>query len=136
MKRLSDNGLTIVELVIVGTVISILAAIGFSSYYTAAQKEKKSQAQSTTMQIKSHLNQYFADTSSYPATKADLITYLKTKEMQLATALDAPNNPYLYKGTGKDTCTTADKDCTAFLLSVSKTYWHGGGDEADITVTP
>gem|GEM_PF-6239878 len=137
MKKLSDKGLTIVELLIVFTIITILAIVGFTSYNTALQKEKKSQAQSTVMQVKSRLNQYFTDASAYPATKADLITYLnKSKETQLVALFDAPNNPYLYKGSGKDECTTAENDCSSFSITVSKSYWHGGGDDTDITVAP
>lgn len=137
--KLSEDGLTIVELLIVFLIMGILTAIGITSYISAKNKENKSKAQSVVVQIKSKLDQYYIDKNSYPATKDELTKYLNDSKLwAVANDFNAVGNPYSYAGSAaeNESCTQAANDCTTYTLTAYKTYWRGGGDEADIVYKP
>lgn len=136
MKRtnLGSKGFTIVELLIVIVIIGILATIGFVSFSSAQNKAKKSKAQSTVSQVKSKLGEYFSENNAYPASKADVTTYLNGNG-GASTATEFGNDAYTYAATPAG-CTTAADDCTDFTLTAAKSYWNGGDSDDDITVTP
>lgn len=133
ISKLNSKGFTIVELLIVIVIIGILATIGFVSFSSAQNKAKKSKAQSTVSQVKSKLGEYFADNNSYPASKADVSTYL-TGNGGASTATEFADANYGYSATPAG-CTTAANDCTAFTLTASKAYWNGGSGDSDLSVT-
>jgi len=67
MKR---NGFTLIEVMVVTTIIAILAAVGMVSYQTANQKARDGKRKADMEQIRSALEMYKADsaTNAYPAT--------------------------------------------------------------------
>lgn len=134
VQKLNAKGFTIVELLIVIVIIGILATIGFVSFSSAQNKAKKSKAQSTVSQVKSKLGEYFADKNSYPSSKGDVTTYLQGNG-GASTAGEFGGDAYGYTATPTG-CTTAANDCTGFTLTAAKTYWNGGTDDADLSVTP
>lgn len=73
MKRLraSSKGFTILELLVVITVIAILATIMVVSYDGIQQRARDAQRASDVTQLKIALEKYFAANSQYPAPCAD-----------------------------------------------------------------
>lgn len=73
MKRLwaSSKGFTVLELLVVITVIAILATIVIVSYSGIQERARDSERDSHVTQLKIALEKYFADNSQYPACGAD-----------------------------------------------------------------
>ena len=126
-NKLSSKGFTIVELLIVIVIIGILATIGFVSFSSAQNKAKKSKAQSTVSQVKSKLGEYFSENNSYPAAKADVVTYLEGNGgASTAGEFGTANYEYTAEPAG---CTTAADDCTSFELTALASYWNADAAE-------
>jgi len=64
---MKSRGFTLIELMVVISIIAILTAIGLVSYSAVAKQGRDSKRQSDLRSIQSALEQYRADQSSYPA---------------------------------------------------------------------
>jgi general secretion pathway protein G len=60
------KGFTIIELLVVVTIIGVLATIGMVSYQAANQRARNGRREADIEQIRSALEMYRADTSTYP----------------------------------------------------------------------
>ncbi|HMG36784.1 MAG TPA: type II secretion system protein [Blastocatellia bacterium] len=69
-----QRGFTLLELVMVMTIIVILAAIGVTSYHTLQQKARESVLKQDLRELRKCLDQYAADREKLPATLDDLVT--------------------------------------------------------------
>jgi len=74
-----QRGTTIIELMMVVTIVGILATLATPSYYQSAIKAKETALKHNLFTIRDVLDQYRADRGTYPAMLAELASagYLK-----------------------------------------------------------
>lgn len=127
VKRFTlQRGFTLMELLVVISIIAILIALGAISYTTAQQKGRDARRQGDMRGWGQALEQYYADTSSaYPASCDPGATYL-----QAGIPSDPKGGSYAYT----KTCTTSTYCLCAELESTGKGNSNDDGDtNADCT---
>ena len=78
MKR-NEKGFTLVELIVVMTIIVIITSVGMVSYATAGSKARDSRRMADLERIRSALEMYRADNKIYPSDETTLGSeYLKS----------------------------------------------------------
>jgi general secretion pathway protein G len=82
-------GFTLIELMIVMTIVGILAAIAVPNYQWALIRAREAVLQENLYGIRSAIDQYFADQGSYPDKLDDLITRKYLREI--------PRDPFTKK---------------------------------------
>jgi len=87
--RTSRRGFTLIELMIVVTIIGILAAIAAPSYQWGIIRAREAVLKEDLYSIRSTLDQYYADQGKYPDALDDLV-----KQRYLH---DIPKDPFLNK---------------------------------------
>ena len=148
--RRGTKGFTIVELIIIITVIGILATIGIISWSGAQNRAKKTSFQANSEQVKLKLGEYFTEKNRYPKNKAGVCTHLQ--DIQSTTLYTefctGPNNAaYTYTASATTpppvtTCydaadiPTNTPACSTYTIVVAKTSWNGVASESDISVAP
>ncbi len=75
----TEQGFTLIELMIAVAVIGILVAIGLPSYNSAVRKGHRADAQAALMDIASRQQQMLVDTRKYVATVGELHTSVPAK---------------------------------------------------------
>ena len=78
--RRSHQGFTLIELIVVMTIISLLLALAAPRYFHAIDKSKETVLKATLAGTRDAIDKYHADTSKYPDQLADLVAkhYLRT----------------------------------------------------------
>jgi general secretion pathway protein G len=74
MKRKEARGWTLVELLIVISLISILATIGLASYRNSVTASKEAILKTDLFRMRDAIDQYYADKGEYPATLDALVS--------------------------------------------------------------
>src|SRR6186997_201827 len=68
------SGFTLMEMMIVMTLIVILAGIGLSVYGNSVQRSKEAVLKEDLFQMRDAIDQYYADKNKYPASLEDLVS--------------------------------------------------------------
>lgn len=101
----SRAGFTIIELLIVMTLVIILASIGMTQYRTSVTRAEEAALKENLFRIRDAMDQYYADKNKWPADLAELVSagYIrevptdpmtKSKDTwQTTQAEPDPNNP-------------------------------------------
>ncbi len=101
----SARGFTLVELLVVISLISILAAMGLVQYKNSVVKTQESVLKTDLFRVRDAIDQYYADKGKYPASLDSLVSdgYLrKVPEDPITKSVDTwqtvpaeadPNNP-------------------------------------------
>jgi general secretion pathway protein G len=104
-RRSREGGFTLVELLIVISLISILAAMGLVQYRNSVMSSKEAVLRTDLFRMRDAIDQYFADKGKYPSALDSLVSegYLRklpedpiTKSADTWTTVPAepdPNNP-------------------------------------------
>src|SRR6188472_249851 len=104
------SGFTLMEMMIVMTLIVILAGIGMTVYGTSVQRSKEAVLKEDLFQMRDAIDQYYADKNKYPGSLQDLVSekYLRavpvdpftasTDSWQTTTSEPDPGNPSLESG--------------------------------------
>ena len=104
-KWRSSRGFTIIELMVVMTIIVTLATIAMVQYRQSIQMAREAVLKDDLFKMRDAIDQYYADKTQYPATLDDLVTagYLRSVPKDpITNAVDSwqsvpsepdPNNP-------------------------------------------
>lgn len=68
------SGFTLMEMMIVMVLIVILAGIGLSVYGNSVQRAKEATLKEDLFQMRSAIDQYYADKNKYPSNLEDLVS--------------------------------------------------------------
>jgi general secretion pathway protein G len=73
MSRRNVRGFTLIEMVIVFTLIGILVGLALPQYQNATKKARESVLKETLFQMRKLIDQYYSDKSKYPASLQALV---------------------------------------------------------------
>lgn len=68
-----DGGFTLIEIIIVFTLIGILVGLGLPQYQTAAKRAREAVLKEDLFQFRKLIDQYFQDKGKYPASLQTLV---------------------------------------------------------------
>ena len=79
-KRASEGGFTLIELMIVMSLIVILASIGLAVYTNSVTRAKESVLKEDLFRMRDAIDQYYSDKGEYPTSLQDLVSqkYLRS----------------------------------------------------------
>lgn len=129
MRKLNQNGFTIIELLIVIIVIGILAAIGFVAYGNVTKSARDSDRQADASALAKKAEEFYTEEGQYP-TLAELTAM---DGIDSKTTTSPSGNAITDGGATAGTCTTApttkanDAYCyavTADGTAMSVGYWN------------
>ncbi len=135
-KKYLKSGFTIVELIVVITIIGILASIAIVSYSGTQSRARMNAAVSSANQIKLKLGEFYTDNNVYPATAtvdtngASVTTYLNSiNNSALATEFNTTVTggvrKYQYAGIPAGCDNSAANKCTGFSITIPVVGWNG-----------
>jgi prepilin-type N-terminal cleavage/methylation domain-containing protein len=149
LKKVTQKGFTIVELLIVIVVIGILAALVITTYNGIQQKGRNTERTTDLKAMQGQLEAYYAQNGAYPdttqlgTTSASNVTFIQASmkgldkealrdpkgaaaDYSLNTGTTVAANKYTYAPTKDDgsACTLAAADCTKYTLTAVP---EGGG---------
>jgi general secretion pathway protein G len=99
------RGFTMIELLIVMTLIVILASVGMTQYKNSVRASQEAVLKEDLFRLRDAIDQYYADKTKYPSGLADLVSegyirevpsdpFTKSKDTWQTTAAEPdPNNP-------------------------------------------
>ena len=140
LKKRSQQGFTIVELLIVIVVIGILAALVVTTYAGIQAKARDSKRQTDVQALQTQIEAYYATNNFYPAlvdlnTDSWRATNMKSLDKAALYDPSAPNNTdanplsgsaataagkkygYVALNSSSATCTTGDTTCATYTLT-------------------
>ncbi len=106
LRRSSDEGFTLIEVLVATTIIGVLAAVAVSSYTSINKRSRDSKRRSDIEQIRSGLEMYRSDNGFYPAVDTssfgnvnDLTAYLVSSYMPVVPSDPLSTQAYYYRAT-------------------------------------
>ena len=73
MFRAKEKGFTLIEMIIVFTLIGILVGLALPQYQSAVKKARESVLKETLFQLRKLIDQYYSDKGKYPASVQALV---------------------------------------------------------------
>ena len=104
-RTLTERGFTLIELIVVMSLIVMLATIGVTAYTSSLQRGREAVLKEDLFRMRDAIDQYYADKGKYPADLNELVTasYMRrvpqdpitssTTTWQAVPAEPDPNNP-------------------------------------------
>ena len=104
------RGFTIIELLIVMTLIIILASIGMTQYRSSVTRAQEATLKENLFRMRDAMDQFYSDKNKWPADLSELVSegyirevpvdpFTKSKDSWQTTAAQSdPNNPYASGG--------------------------------------
>lgn len=155
LKKRTQQGFTIVELLIVIVVIGILAALVITTYNGIQQKGRNTERTTDLKALQGQLEAYYAQNGAYPdsndlgTSSANNVTFIQSKmkgldkealrdpkaatgNYAMLSSTTASATEYAYfpsQDDGTTACSDANGDCTKYVLTAKQ---EGGG--ADIVM--
>jgi type IV pilus assembly protein PilE len=131
-RRGASTGFSLIELLIVVTIVAILAAIAIPQYNTSVRQSRRTEAKSAVLDLAGREERYFNTNNAYSATPSDLgygpvgATFPETIGSgfyQVTVAVTAAAPPVMPTYTITATPITADqlKDTTCLFFAVTNT---------------
>lgn len=81
-KSIASNvGFTLIEVLIVITLIVVLASMGMASYTNSVQRSREAVLREDLFRMRDAIDQYYADKNKYPQTLSDLVTEKYLREI-------------------------------------------------------
>jgi len=74
VRRVADRGFTMVELLVVISIIVILAAMGMAQYRNSVIRAREAVLKEDLFRMRDAIDQYYADKMKYPSGLEDLVT--------------------------------------------------------------
>lgn len=93
----NKNGFTLIEVLVVATIISLLASIGFVSYTTFSKQSRDARRKTDLENVRSALELYRSDNDYYPQ---NLLTIAPTYILTTPADPQTPDRLYPYSPTG------------------------------------
>lgn len=95
---MKKNGFTLVELLVVATIVLLMSAIAVVSYQTAQRKSRDSKRKTDLEQVRAALEMYRSDEELYPIGDnfSNLITLLRGSAYLSSTPTDPRGYAYFY----------------------------------------
>jgi len=79
--RRSERGFTLIEILVVVTLIVVLASIGMASYTNSVRRAREAVLREDLFRIRDAIDQFYADKNKYPQTLADLVSEKYLREI-------------------------------------------------------
>jgi len=79
--RKPESGFTLIEVLIVVTLVVILASMGMVQYQNSVQRSREAVLKEDLFRMRDAIDQYYADKSSYPAGLQDLVSAGYSREI-------------------------------------------------------
>ena len=104
-KAKSSSGFTLIEVLIVVTLVVILASVGLATYTNSVQRTREAVLKEDLFRMRDAIDQFYADKNKYPQTLSDLVSEKYLREIpkdpitdsadtwQTIPAEPDPNNP-------------------------------------------
>jgi general secretion pathway protein G len=73
-KHTSQSGFTLIEVLIVVTLVVVLASMGMVQYSTSVQRTREAVLKEDLFRMREAIDQYYADKNAYPAGLQDLVS--------------------------------------------------------------
>jgi general secretion pathway protein G len=99
------RGFTLIEMIVVMSLLDLLATIGLTAYQSSVRRGKEAVLHEDLFQMRDAINQYYADKGKYPADLNELVSagYIRrvpqdpitqsSESWQVVPAEPDPNNP-------------------------------------------
>jgi general secretion pathway protein G len=68
------GGFTLIEVLIVITLVTILASVGLATYSNSVRRSREAVLREDLFRMRDAIDQYYADKNKYPATLQDLVS--------------------------------------------------------------
>jgi len=129
MSKYHDKGFTLMELMVVVTIVGILAAIAYPSYQNSVRKSRRADAKGVLMEAAQWMERFYTENNRYDQNKAGTAVALPdnlqtspkegtTKYYDIAFNPDPPGtNTFTLRATPKTTSGQDQDPCGALTLT-------------------
>ncbi len=128
------KGFTLLELLVVITIIGLLSSVGLASYTRAQARARDAKRQSDLTTLRNALELYYSENNFYvntggacTAVETSLAPLVPDFTKQLPTDPGGQGLPYLYCGSSQDYCLQAKLEAVTAVQSTCTAPLQGGG---------